>query len=410
MKEDRADPRGSDDFSIHRSPYAVQRCWTILGAIALLMGIGYAMLRGGAATVRGNEMNVDRATFVLVNAVTNTGFRLTSGPDDYKLPGQLTVFVLMSCGALGSLIIGGWALLRITGMPYGDDQMLHASIMTFVLAVLGGSAALIGHGVGLWPAIFQATSAFGNCGLVLGQLPSVMDWRTHLVLLPLALVGGAGMPVVLDLFSSAAHLRRPNPHTTAALASLGGVYIAGLGLLLLIEWLAGGEIRQAILTGSAEAINARSLGMAFSPLSAVSRSAQWIILVLMMIGAAPAGTGGGLKSTTLLVLGRDTWRLLAGRSVERIFGLACAWVAIYATIVLAATVLLAATEPQTSGDLLLFLAVSATGNVGLSHEPLTIGGAGLYVLSAAMLLGRLVPLGILWWTVSYDDEVEVAVA
>ncbi len=73
---------------------------------------------------------------------------------------------------------------------------------------------------------------------------------------------------------------------------------------------------------------------------------------------------------------------------------------------------LLATNPDQPGDRLLFLAVSAASNVGLAHNPVTIVGSGMFVLSGTMLLGRILPLVILWWTVyavQDEDEGEVPV-
>jgi Trk-type K+ transport system membrane component len=67
------------------------------------------------------------------------------------------------------------------------------------------------------------------------------------------------------------------------------------------------------------------------------------------------------------------------------------------------------TEPQMPADRLLFLSFSAVGNVGLSHDPLTVSDGGLYVLSASMLAGRIAPVLILWWMATTTAAPEIAV-
>jgi Trk-type K+ transport system membrane component len=57
----------------------------------------------------------------------------------------------------------------------------------------------------------------------------------------------------------------------------------------------------------------------------------------------------------------------------------------------------------------LFLAVSAASNVGLAHEPVSMAGPGLVILSAAMLLGRVLPIAILWWQAATSREADVPV-
>ena len=67
----------------------------------------------------------------------------------------------------------------------------------------------------------------------------------------------------------------------------------------------------------------------------------------------------------------------------------------------------------TKGDLpadhVLFLAISALSNVGLSHNLVQLSPAGPFILSAAMLAGRMTPLLILWWMADTTPEADVAV-
>jgi Trk-type K+ transport system membrane component len=59
-------------------------------------------------------------------------------------------------------------------------------------------------------------------------------------------------------------------------------------------------------------------------------------------------------------------------------------------------ILLAAT-PEVPMDRLLFLTISAVSNVGLSHDPISSAGwMSWSTLSLLMLLGKIVPLMILW--------------
>jgi hypothetical protein len=53
--------------------------------------------------------------------------------------------------------------------------------------------------------------------------------------------------------------------------------------------------------------------------------------------------------------------------------------------------------------------MSAASNVGLTHEPLSVNATNAYVLSTTMLLGRLLPIGVLWWMAAKARGEEVAV-
>jgi trk system potassium uptake protein TrkH len=130
---------------------------------------------------------------------------------------------------------------------------------------------------------------------------------------------------------------------------------------------------------------------------------------MMLVGAAPGGAGGGLKLTTLAVLGVGLAQVLRGRAPGRVFGIAMAWMAALATIVFATFLLLLGLVPEMPADRLLVLAISATGNVGLSHDAVSVARNGAYVLAGAMLLGRVLPLLVLWWLTRLDEPVEVAI-
>jgi Trk-type K+ transport system membrane component len=94
---------------------------------------------------------------------------------------------------------------------------------------------------------------------------------------------------------------------------------------------------------------------------------------------------------------------------HRATGIAALWLGIYMAALMIGVILLVQVQSQIPADRLLFLAVSALSNVGLSHDPVSITGPGLLVLSALMLIGRLVPLAILWWVARTTAGAEVLV-
>jgi Trk-type K+ transport system membrane component len=71
--------------------------------------------------------------------------------------------------------------------------------------------------------------------------------------------------------------------------------------------------------------------------------------------------------------------------------------------------LLLHSEPDMGADRLWFLCVSAAGNVGLSYDPISVTGNGLFTLSELMNAGRLVPMWIIRWSASVDDGERYAI-
>ena len=108
------------------------------------MFVGFAVLRSRYATISGNEMNIDKAVFNVVNAATLSGFQLTVTVDSYKLIGQIAVFLLISGGALVSLIC--LRFVRFCGASKRDAS-----------AVAWPERASCCAGARLWRTTFSAT-------------------------------------------------------------------------------------------------------------------------------------------------------------------------------------------------------------------------------------------------------------
>jgi trk system potassium uptake protein TrkH len=199
------------------------------------------------------------------------------------------------------------------------------------------------------------------------------------------------------------------------------VYVLGFLSLLVVRWPEMSSaattsatqmvdaLRHPILSSTAAAINARSAGLPFEHAGAWPRAAQWIVIVLMFIGASTAGTGGGLKVTTLFELGRGARQSLALRTPPRTLGIALAWLGIYVLLIIVTMTLLLRSEGALPGDRALFIATSAASNTGLSLDPIAITGTGLNTLSAVMLIARVLPWLILWWAALTTREADVAV-
>lgn len=372
--------------------------------ILVALGVGVFMLPG--ATIKGNEFSVERSVFTVVNAITLTGFQQSVPLDDYGPTGVACVLTLTIIGTLFALIVGGIGVARLLQLPYGDGRIIVATLYTYVVAVSLGAALVAEPGRGLVASATQAASAFGNSGLYLGRLPGVAEWRTHAALMPLAFLGALSIPVLLEVTDLMFQRRPLSLHSRVVLAITAALYL--IGLACLAPW-GRTDPATALAAGSALSIDGRSAGLPLYSLGALPRVAQWVLIALMLIGAAPGGAGGGMKVTSLFHLFRGTRRAL-GRAVGlRITGVAAVMIIAYLLIVLLTTLALLAAVPEIPGDRVLFLATSAVGLVGLSHDYVAIEGPGNYILSASMLLGRGVPLMILWWAVRTTDDADVGV-
>jgi trk system potassium uptake protein len=388
----------------------------LIPVYVLLIVIGYVVFHSGAATIKGNDQSPQKSLFAAVNAVTLTGFQQSTNVADYTPIGKWVAFALTIGGILFSFLAAAPAVVRIARLPYSDWRVFLWSIgVTIVVMILGG-AALAGGGNGPFEACFQSLSAFGNSGLFAGKLPAADSIRTHLALLPLAIMGGLGLPVLMELFDRDRMngKRGLSLHSQITLRWTAGAYIIGVVLLFLLQWPGSTDSiepwRNAAMLASRQTINARSAGFPFALGPGV---VQWATILLMIIGASSAGTAGGLKVTTLATIAGGTRQALRDddERVEnrRPFAIALIWLGIYLLLLTASALTLVATEPQMHADRLLFLAISALGNVGLSHDPVSLSDTGWYVLSATMLVGRVAPVMVLWWMAETTPSAVVAI-
>jgi Trk-type K+ transport system membrane component len=381
-----------------------------------LIAYGYFSLRHKGVMVDGEELAPTRCVFLVMNGATLTGFQQAIGISEFNPEnshGATTVLTLILFGSFFTMVVGGLAVVRILRLNYSAWQVIGSALLFQFLASIAGAAAIIGHGRTLFDSVFQSAAAFGNCGLAMGPISSVDDRATY-VLLVLATLGGLGLPVLMELYDAMWGLGTVSTHTRCVVRLAAGVYLLAFFTLLLFQWPQDdantwATWKQAIGASSVEALNTRTAGMHFEMIGVLPRAAQWVLIVLMAVGASSAGTGGGIKSTTFAQLWRGARSALSGKPVMREFGIAFVWFAIYVALALAGLLVLLTLNSEIAADQMLFIVISALSNVGLSHNPIAIVGAGLNVLSVLMLLGRLAPLCILWWMAETTSGAELAV-
>jgi trk system potassium uptake protein TrkH len=369
--------------------------WLPLGLVLAVL-VALPLLRTREAT-GGTQMTLDRTIFTAVDAVTMSGFKLAYvNPNDFKPFGQAILFLLIAAGTMITWIFGGVAIARIAQMPFTAGQIIRGAAATWGLSIIIAANLLMRPGVGLWEAIYQAASAISNFGNPIGALPSAYAWQTQIVILPLALLGSFGIPVLLDLVGSGLSWRRLHGYSRLVLLGVAATYVAGVILIAWTYWMPGYDAARTLVVSSTESMNARSLGMPLIRLRELPRASVWVVMALMFVGGCPGGAAGGVTPVCLALLVRDTFRLTRGQRISPITGHLIAWTGIYLLSVFVLVLLLSHNVPQLPGEEALFLTLSAVGTVGRSAEPLTGVGVGLHVLSVGMLIGRFFPMLLLW--------------
>ena len=400
--------------------------WLFPTYIFLILA-GFFGLRAPGIMPAGNDLNPDRAVFTSVNAATLTGFQLSMHPTAFSLTGKVILLFLTCMGTLFTLIVGGMAAKRILRLPWSDRRIVSAAgiAQAFVL-ILGAFSPHTQGAEGVIGGMVKTSAAWGNSGLYVDTPPGLSDLFTHIVLLPLALLGGLGLVVLLDVIDAVFRGRKLSRHSRVVLQMTAALFLIGvIGCVLLqvmdlgsFGWRSSKDswlpslreyFPEIVTRATVTSINARTAGMNLFPI-AYPRSMAFFIMLLMMVGASPAGTGGGLKTTTLYELCTLPIRLLRRQPLSRTTGIALTWFGIYIIALLFFQILLLWAEPEMPGDRLLFVTISALSNVGLSHDTVTMTRSSLVLVSAAMFFGRITPLLILWWMSDTTRDADLVVA
>ncbi len=389
--------------------------------------------------VNGGELAYDRSLFLCLSTATLSGFQQVIGAADFNpdsAQGPAVYFILVIVGTLFTMISGSLAAVRILRFPYTVRRVVITAFVAEGAAILAGAAVLFSDSSTIFDSLHLASCAFGNCGAAVTSrhhwLPPFTSIGTQAALLPLSAIGGLGLPIIMDVYD---RVRRAKPalslHTLTAVKLTAAVYFIGTLVLFAggmvnheihigkpkpspnyvvsSDRLIGQGVAATYLAASTTAINARTLGFPYQIMHRIPRPMHWFIVLLMMIGATPAGTGGGMKTTTLWTFFGGIKNALLGRPVSRAAGIAGVWILGYLAIAAISFIILSAMEQNFPPDRLMFITISALSDVGLSHDPLSLVGPSLVFVGIVTLIGRLAPIAVLWWMAKTTRDAEVLV-
>jgi trk system potassium uptake protein TrkH len=379
------------------------------------------------------------AFFTATSAVCVTGLVVVDTPNDLSIFGQIVVLVLIQAGGLGYM-----AITTVVAVAIGKQLTVHErltlqealnvqtmdGLIRFVLNVfkltlafeLIGALVLasrwmgqMGVGKALYYGLFHAVSAFNNAGFALFS-DSLIGFRDDVVvnatILTLIVCGGVGFVVLTEL-GRLRKARRLSVHTRLVLTTSAALILGTTLAIFVLEHRNPrtiGELAlpQGLLASFFQAVTPRTAGFNTLDIGAMTPATLFLLMVLMFIGAAPGGTGGGIKVTTFSITVAALWATVRGAHDVVVFkrrlppelvarAFLVSLIAFLALNGIAALLLI------TEGRGLLptlFETVSAAGTVGLSTgaagAPVSLVGQfsplGKLLLIATMYMGRIGPL------------------
>ena len=399
------------------------------------MAVTGALVLSFPASARGEPLSFLDALFTATSAACITGLSVLDTATTFSPFGQAVILILIQLGGLGIMVLSTFATILLGGrLALRSEQALEeildiqspgaayelASfivVATLALEALGaGVLALRFSQAGMdpldaiWHGVFHAVGAFCHAGFSLWPDSLISQQSDPVVLgtiMALVVVGSVGFSVLAALWLRArGESRRFSLQTRVVLWMTLALIIGGTLLYALLEWdstLAGMSTFEKWMNALFQSITLRSGGFTTVDFASVEQATIAVMMVFMFIGAAPGGTGGGIKVTTLAVLAaalpalvyNQPRAVLMRRAIPNdIVYRAATIVTVAGFITVLAVVIMLATHNLPFHHV-LFEVVSAVGTVGLSLGVTdNLHAIGKWVLIALMFIGRVGPTSL----------------
>ncbi|MCB9099837.1 MAG: Trk family potassium uptake protein [Anaerolineales bacterium] len=414
-----------------------------LGAKILIFGFAVIILIGSfllalpLATEGPGSISWLDALFTSTSATTVTGLGVVSTEATFSLFGEIVILLLMQVGGMGFIILS-IALFRLIGrhVTFYERSLLRQNLgveeghgiiglawrviqITLMIEFIG-AIVLFSQWVqvmdwrqAVYYSIFHSVSAFCNAGFDLFHSfddPILLAARhnpiTLTVLCFLITIGTLGVTVIYDLIQWPRD-RRLSLHTRLVLPFTIILTIMGTFIIMIDETFVQGHALSLLSTSDRwwlaffTAVSSRTAGITLIPMADLGEASQFVIVIWMFIGGAPASMGGGVGLTTVAVVlitlisnvrGHEDIRFLERSLPLETVTKAVAIMTVSTILVVVVTLLLAILE-QGRIFPLGFEVISAFSNTGYSLGiTSSLGVVSRLLIIFTMFWGRLGPL------------------
>lgn len=403
----------------------------IIGAVLLALPVSHGP---------GYSLSIHQASFLSVSAVCVTGLSIAEIGVQLSFFGQLVMMLLIQIGGLGFMTATALVFLavgkrislseRLALQESLNESQLEGIIamtknaikITFIIEGVGVVLLLypmisrFGFADGLWKSVFHAVSSFCNAGFdLLGQgnsLGSVYNDPIILfVTMALIILGGLGFLVILDVGRFCKGKKRLSLQSKIVIIATACLIVAGTVAFTAAEWsnpktMGSWTPLEKVMGGLFQSVTTRTAGYAVFPQEGMQPISSFVTILLMFIGASPAGTGGGIKTTTMAVMVFLTIQIIRGeketvifkRTINRSLVLRAIGIVVLSIILtIMGTLIISVIETgRHSSHNIMFETVSAFATVGLSRGlTANLLPASQIVLMVVMFAGRVGMLSLM---------------
>lgn len=403
----------------------------LLGALLLMLPV---------STRPGQSIGFLDSLFVSTSGICVTGLSTVNIGQTFSPFGQVVLLLLIQFGGLGIVTFTTMVLFLFRRRITLSDRMLIQSaynldtlsgLVRLTMRILKVTLCLEGMGAlgyalvfipefglkGVWYSVFHAVSAFCNAGIDLLGGNSFCVYRDNVIInlttVFLIIVSGLGFPVyweaarVLRPRKSRGHyVRKMNLQAKIVLSATLFLIVSGTALTLLFEYDNPATLGHLSWPGKGlaalfQSVTLRTAGFATIPQEAFRPASSLVYLIFMFIGGSPAGTAGGVKTVTIVMLiasmlanikGRKDVTVMNRKVADDTIRRCVAIVTFSFSVLLVLTAALLAVQRSDFLDT-LYEMTSAIATVGLSRGLTgTLYPAGKLIVALTMYLGRIGPI------------------
>ena len=323
----------------------------ILLGFAVLILFGAILLMLPIASNEGVYTPFLKALFTSTSASCVTGLIVYDTATHWSLFGQAVILFLIQIGGLG-VVVAVTSIILLSGKRIGYSQRntlansisinSQGGIMKMLLFLLKWTGIIelffasllatqfipeFGVKRGLWYSIFHSVSAFCNAGFDLMGIKepfsSLSDYvgnpLINISIMSLILLGGLGFVTWQDIAKNKGNFHRYRLQSKIILSTTIFLVLLPALFYFFLEFREM-PMESRILASLFTAVTPRTAGFNTVDFSTFSDSGIFLQILLMLVGAAPGSTGGGMKMTTMTVLFLTSVAIFRNNSRTEAFG------------------------------------------------------------------------------------------
>ncbi len=408
---------------------------TFIISFILLIFTGTGLLMLPEMTTGPGSMPFIDALFTSVSASCVTGLAVENTGTFFTFKGQIVILILIQLGGIGILTFATFfALFLKKGVGISHQAMIRdfmaeeslfnakgmlrqiiiytvliECIGAFLLFILWDARAPFIDDTGelLFQSMFHSISAFCNAGFSLFGNGLYEDWirnshLLHLVIAMLIIFGSLGFPAMRDIFSLRnirARLDAPwkkwKLSTRIAVWASFVLIVFGMLVMMVTEQhatLANQSPAAAWMHAFFQSVTTRTAGLNTVDMGALTVPTTILFIFLMFIGASSGSTGGGIKTSTFVLIFLAVITTIRGKKSLELGSRSISFDLLnkaFTTYILVGTFLLAVFEPKMQVLDLVFEQVSAFCTAGLTRGITPdLSTPSKLVLISSMYIGR----------------------